>query len=339
MVVAIAAMVVALGARVEAAPVGVVVRDDGRAALALARLRGQVADLDIALTIERGPIEPALPAQLSAAARLAARYAARAVVWFIVRPGGLVVAVSMPGEHRLFLREIPPADASAVAEAAAVAARGAIRAISEGSTIGEEINENDLEPPPALRLGLPRSPSEPPSEPPRSSTMVELGLGWQVALDGGADAGAHAIAQRTSVVLGSWAVGLALAVGPPLRGEASADVTVKLSRSDAMLGVERRFGGLGVGVAAGAVLYRRTTLAAPVGLSPTPAAINAAFAAAPELRWRWRSGRFGIEAVAALDVVIGAPELVVARGAQIETLGELRMLQPRFGLNIIAGLR
>lgn len=310
-----------------------VVRDDGRAALALARLRGQIADLDIALTIVPGPIEPALPAQLAAAVRLASRYSARAVVWFIPRPGGLVVAISTPGDHRLFLREIPPADASAVAEAAAVAARGAIRAISEGSTIGEEINERDLEVPPEAR-------SEPlPSEPPPpTATSVELGLGWQVALDGGGDAGAHAIAQRTSVVHGPWAVGLALAVGPPLRGAAGPDVSVKLSRSDAMLGIERRLGGFGLGVAAGAVIYRRTTLTAPVGLSPTPAAFSAAFAAAPELRWRWRSGRFGIEAVAALDVVIGAPELVVVRGMQAETIGELRMLQPRFGLHIFAGL-
>ena len=42
--------------------------------------------------------------------------------------------------RRLFVREIPAADPSAVAEAAAVAARGALRAIGDGGTIGVEVS-------------------------------------------------------------------------------------------------------------------------------------------------------------------------------------------------------
>jgi len=49
-------------------------------------------------------------------------------------------------------------------------------------------------------------------------------------------------------------------------------------------------------------------------------------------------GAAGIEALAGLDVVIGAPELAIARGTEIATVGELRALQPRFALSIFAGL-
>jgi hypothetical protein len=135
-------------------------------------------------------------------------------------------------------------------------------------------------------------------------------------------------------------VALALGFGPSLHHAAGAAVDVELSRSDAALGFERRIGGFAVGVSAGAIVYRRTTLATPSGLMPTAAATTTAFVAGPELRWRWRpgGGHVGLEACAALDVVLGAPELAVIRGTTEMSLGELRTLQPRLGLSIIAGL-
>ena len=331
-VVAVTAMIATLrSARAEAEPLAVVVRDGGEAALAIARLRGQVADLEIEISVVPGAIEPGLDAQLVAASRLATSRAARAVVWFVARGRGLAVAIATPGDHRLFVREIPAADASAVAEAAAVAARGALRAIGEGGTIGVEVT------PRAEVVATPGS-----------RTGLELAVGWQVALDGGADAGAQAIAQRTSVTRGAWAGSLALSLGPALRHAIDPvlapglqpGLTIELSRSTATLGIERRFAGLALGGSAGVLVAHRTTVATSGALAPTPAATTTAFVVGPELRWRWRpgGGHVGVEALVALDVVIGAPELAIAQGTEVDSIGTLRSLQPRFALSIFAGL-
>lgn len=329
---AIAASALLSAPAARAAPLAVVVRDGGDAALAVTRLRGQLADLDIVLRIAPGPIEPALDAQLAAASRLAAAHGARAVVWFVPRAGGLAVAIATPGDHRLFVREIPAAAASTVAEAAAVAARGALRAIADGGTIGIEV-------------AAPRPvPSPPPAPAPDHRLGIAVAVGWQVALDGGADAGAHAVAERTTAGAGPWAAVLALSWGPALRRGASGaapGLVVDLSRSSAALGVERRFGELGLGVAAGVVLYHRATVATPAELAATPATTTAALVAGPELAWRWRpgGGAVGAEVTAALDVVVGAPDPAVARGMDVASLGSVHALQPRFMASIFAELR
>ncbi|HSR96692.1 MAG TPA: hypothetical protein VLM79_06545 [Kofleriaceae bacterium] len=313
----IAALAAAVSTRATAAPLVVVVREGSDDALAVARLRGQLADLDVTLTVARGAVEPALDNQLASAARLADDGGARAVVWFIARGGGLSVAVATPGDHRLFVREIPAADPSAVAEAAAVAARGAIRALGEGGTIGVEV----------APLGA------------RRGFGLELAIGWQVALDAGADVGAQAIAQRTTVARGPWAGALALTLGPALRHDAGA-AAVELSRSSAALALERRMASFALAVSAGAALYHRATVATSGDLAPTPAAVTVAAIAGAELRWRWRprGGSFGVDAMVGVDVVPGAPELAVARGAEVDSLGRVRMVQPRFSLSFVAGL-
>ena len=310
------------------APLEVVLRDAGDAPVVVGRLRGQLADLEVAMTTEHGMIEPALDAQLVTATRLAASHHARAVVWFIVRGGGVAVAIATPADHRLFVREIPAADASAVAEAAAVAVRGALRAIAEGGTIGVE---------------LPR-PIMPPPIPAPSDVAIgfELAFGWQVVLDGGADLGAHALAQRTSVTRGNWAASLQISLGPALHHDATGEpgLAVELSRSSAMLGIERRVAGLAIGAAAGAVVYHRTTVATSPDLAATPAATTVRFVGGPELRWQWRpgGGHVGVEAAAGLDIVAGAPEPVVARGDTITSIGALRTWQPRFSVRLFMGL-
>jgi hypothetical protein len=261
-------------------------------------------------------------------------------VWFVARGGGVAVAIATPADHRLFVREIPPAAPSAVAEAAAVAARGALRAIGEGGRIGVEVPDREVPPPAVLA-----TPAPPRAVPPPGGLGITLALGWQIALDGGADAGAHAIAQRTTVGSGPWGVLLALSWGPalahagPRSGEPT--VSVDLSRSSAAVGVERRFGEVALVATAGAILYRRTTTNTPADLSATPAATTAAFVAGPELRWRWRPGgaAIGVAATAGLDVVVGAPDLAVARGTEVISIGAVRTLQPRFMAAVFADLR
>jgi len=292
----------------------VVVRE-GDMPLAITRLRGQLADLDLDVTYTGGALEPSLEAQIAQATALADDNGAKAIVWFVPRGGGVDVAVATPADRRLFVRSIPADDPSAVAEAAAIAARGALRAIAMGGTIGVEL----------------------PAPPPRLS--LEASVGWQVALDGGADAGAHALAQRTAIARGAWAYGLELSLGAPL--DRRGDATVELSRSSASLAIERRFAhGFAIEAAAGALVYHRATVSTPTGTSATPSAFTPAIVVGPALRWRWRpSGApIAIEAIVALDVVAGAPELDVMDASGVRAIGTIAIVQPRFGLNLVAGL-
>jgi len=317
----LAAIVVATAIAIPARParagdrLGVVVRAAGGGdALAIARLRGQIADLAVDATDAPGPLEPSLAAQLDEAAALAREHGARAVVWFVPRGGGLAVAIATPADRRLFVRDIPAADPSAVAEAAAVAARGALEAIAGGGTIGVAVPL----PPPRVRL--------------------EGSIGWQVALDGGADGGAHAIAERGSLVRGPWALSLEGSIGPPRRRDGAA--VVELMRADARLAAERRLGPLALGVGAGVLLYHRATVTAPAGTAPTPSSLTAALVAGPEVRLRWRPrwSPLGIELTAGLDVVAGAPELAVDLGGSQQVIDRIRVAQPRLGLSLVAGL-
>ena len=314
-----------------ASPLVVVVRGSGDE-LAVVRLRGQVADLDVELTLSPGALEPALDAQLASAARLAEVHDARVVVWFVARAGGGgAVAIAMPADHRLFVRELPRADPSALAEAEAVAARGALQAIAAGGTIGIAV-EPTVTPAPAIVEVPARVDHD-------VGLAIEAAVGGQVALDGGADRGAYAIAQRTTLARDAWAGSLSLALGVP--GTRAGTTEVELARSGGALGIERRFGAFAIGVEAGALIYRRSTVATPTDLAATSASTTVAFAAGPELRYRWQPGSIaiGLELTAGVDLVAGAPELAVARGTEIDSLGKLWSVQPRVMLGLFARSR
>ncbi len=314
---------------------GVVVREGPRDATIVTRLRGQLADLD-GVTLERDAsgdaIEPTLEGQLAAAERLGTSHDARVVVWFIPRGKKLAVAIATPRDHRLFVREIPDAAESAMAEAAAITIRGAVRSIALGGTIGVEV----AAPPPETRAAPIAVPI---ASPPATSTTLDASLGWQVAIDGGARLGAHALVQRTTLARGNWGVSLSLALGVPLEWRAAADVALDVSRSGAMLGGERRIGGgLAIGIGVGALVYQRSTQAAPAGLDPTPSSSTVGFVGALELAWRARiAGSVGVVACAGIDLVGGAPEAAISRAGMIEDVDAIRPVQPRVSLALEVG--
>ena len=94
----------------------------------------------------------------------------------------------------------------------------------------------------------------------------------------------------------------------PLEWRAANDVALDISRSGALLGGERRFGPVSLGVGAGALLYHRSTSTAPPGLAPTPSNSTLAFAGALEGAWRMKLGdRIRLVARIGLDIVAGAP--------------------------------
>lgn len=309
----------------QAEPVQVIVRQGAGDATVVQRVRGQLADLDdVVLEIDEGEPEPTLEAQLATAERLEARV----VVWFTMRGKNVVVAVATPREHRVFVREIPAAAESAMAEAAAIAVRSAVRAISLGGTIGVEVKAP--EPDPIVAEPIVVATPE---------TAISASLGWQLALDGGAARGAHALAQRTTIARGAWAASLSLTLGAPLEWRAADDVALDVSRSGALLGAERRLeGGFAVGIGAGTLLYHRSTSTTPSGLTPTPSNTTFAFAATVEAAWHAKLTRHvGFVAAIGVDVVAGAPEAALSRNGMVEIVDAIRPVQPRASLALEVG--
>jgi hypothetical protein len=160
------------------------------------------------------------------------------------------------------------------------------------------------------------------------------GAGWQAALDGGADLGAHAIWQRLGATRGGWGGSIALTLGPPLRRDGEVDV--ELSRSSVVAAAEMRRGAWRFALGAGVVVYHRATVEVPGGLEATDSQVQAAFDIAPEVRWAV-GGRWGIEIGVGVDVVLGAPEMVIDRGGMLETVAKIATFQPRIGLGVVVG--
>lgn len=314
----------------------VVVRAGPHDATIVTRLRGQLADLeDVTLAFEPvgETVEPTLEAQLAAADKLSTSRDARVVVWFVARGKTLAVAIATPRDHRLFVREVPQSSDSATAEAAAITVRTAVRSIALGGTIGVEVPREPVPVP------VPPEP-EPVPVPARAQRWtIAAALGWQAARDGGADRGAHALVQRTTVARGVWGASLTLSLGVPLAWRASPELALDVSRSGAIVGGERRLGGgIALGVGVGAVVYHRATSTAPSDLSPTPSASTVAAAAALELTWRARiAAGVRLLAGAALDVVAGAPVAAIDRDGMVEDLDTVSAAQLRGFLAIEVG--
>jgi hypothetical protein len=314
---------------------GVAVREGPHDGLIVERLRGQLADLeDVTLTVDASIPEPTLDAQLASAEHIASDRGARVVVWFVPRGRALEVAIATPAEHRLFIREIPPATDSTMAEAAAIAVRGALRAIAAGGTIGIELPASTPHEP------EPEAPAPAPPAPVVAAPFaLEASLGWQAALDGGPSPASQALVQRTSLAHGSWAASLALALGVPGTWRPAQDTALDISRSGALLEIERRLGGgLAAGIGAGALIYHRSTTSAPSGLAPTPSASTPAFAATAELSWHAHlAHRLGLVVAVGLDVVAHAPAASLSRNGMVEVAGTIRAAQPRASVAVEIG--
>jgi hypothetical protein len=309
---------------------GVVVREGSRDAMIVTRLRGQLADLDgVVLESESGAVEPTLEGQLAAAERIGAAHDARVVVWFIARGKKLAVAIATPRDHRLFVREIPPDAESVMAEAAAIAVRGAVRSIALGGTIGVEVKP----PVDAAPVAVVDRPDV--SAP---ATTIAAALGWQVTSDGGAARGAHALVQRTTIARGVWAASLAITLGLPLEWRAASDVALDLTRSGAILVGERAVGPFALGIGVGALVYHRSTSMAPAGLAATPSNSTFAGAGTVEASWRAHVGeRIAIVVGVGVDLVVGAPEAVTARDGVIEVVDTIRSVQPHVSIGLEVG--
>lgn len=322
------------------------------------RVQGQISDLPVELRVRPaaapgpGAVDP-----WRAAVELAGSESARVVLWFDQEPDAIGVHLAEPATRRLFFRRVQ-ADTrhggmgrSALAEAAALVVRSALKALEAGRQLGEEVPEveppdeepPDEEPPPPPSAP---SPEELPLAAPPSSTPVReagwvLAVGWQATVDGSSPWG-----QQGPQVSVGWETGRLRArvlVQASLPASLLDEHTrVSLSRHTVGGGVggsmrltERlRLGvDLGVGVAG----FLRSTVALGPEVMASPARLTLAPYISPELSARWRSGPVTLEASVAVDVLAGVPVLGYLRGEEFIPRAPLWVAQPRFGLAILMG--
>ncbi|AEI66377.1 hypothetical protein [Corallococcus macrosporus] len=122
----------------------------------LVRLRGQSSDLAVRLNVSPGaPFGGHPEGAWLAAERLAERHQARAVLWFVREGGDVRVQVAEFVSRRLFTRAARLGQAvgslewSTGAEALALAARSALRAVEAGAPLGDVVEVAPPRPPSA----------------------------------------------------------------------------------------------------------------------------------------------------------------------------------------------
>jgi hypothetical protein len=307
------------------------------------RIAGQAADLDVAVSIARGPqLEGRLTDQLAAADGLAKERGARVVVWFELdarAPGAVLVFVSEPASGRLLVRRVGGEEGStptsATFEAAALVVRSALRALAAGGVIGVERDEvlrergaQPAAPVPMRKSAAPR-PETPPAplrsrEPPPEKAPTESpgeglswlgGVGFQIAADGAAEAGALSIVGHGGLMLRPLELGVIASAGLP---SASKDpfASVALSRYSAAATAAWQalrgptLDGL-LTARLGVLLFVRSTEDARPRVVAAPTRTSVSVLLGPELALRWRptGGGWGLLGGGGVDWVPGAPEI------------------------------
>lgn len=314
------------------------------------RVAGQTSDLPVSLqTVPRAARPPSEAITVAEAERVAREAGAAGVAW-CTRPlpsaDRLTLHLVAVEGHRLLVRElgdarpVPEGDvSSATLETAALVLREALRALAEGTPIGEPVvREPDAEAPPAAPATAParHAPSA------ASAVTLRAALGWATSLDGVAPLGHQGPELGLGVERGR--AGLELSVTPTLPVRATDELaTIRLLRPSLALR-----GGVRIraterlawepGLRLGLVAYRRTTEPDGEGMEPTGARTIVSPLFGPE-------SRVGVRLVGPTELVLAVGLEVVPRVPEIgyEIAGEfgpvLRPwpLQPRVALSLGAG--
>lgn len=284
------------------------------------RIRGQTADLDAVVTIERSPSTD-IASQFAAARAAAAR--ADVVVWFGDGRGGWVVYVAR-GE-RVLVRRIAGASGamseSASLEAAALAVRTAVRGLAAGGEIDVE---------------------EPPAEIPPPALRPWAELGWAGVLDGGRATGHHGVTARLGGAWGRWSAGLGLGFHPAASlGRPGARFEAGRQQAALVLGAEllaiepKPRWSLCLEFGLGATRFPRVTTEVGAGLSPTAARSSWSLVATPALRASRRlfSGTWLALGLGA-DLLAQPPEFGVSGSGGFERVAALGWAEPRLSLSL-----
>jgi hypothetical protein len=330
-------------------PMRVVVRTSADDRPFLDRVRGQTADLDVAITpAESTALEPRLSEQLEAGDALARAHAARVVVWLdasspdAVRAKKVFVYVSEASAGRILVRALPVEAHSTTLETAALVVRSALRALAAGAEIGlarPELAPAPAPPAPPARGASTPGPEVPAPEPtsPRSRGVGWIAtVGWQVTADGQTD-GQHALAGRfAAVVAGQVELGVHAAAG--FTSEITDELaTVELARhSIAGLVAWRtpisRSLALSVGVEVGAAAFHRSTIPRRADVHPTEPRllVSPLIGASGRLEWTpgFTGGHAGLGLAFGADLVPGAPELRYETGGSALPSRSLWVVEP-----------
>lgn len=285
-----------------------------------ARIEGQTAELDVAITVAE--LGPGLDPDNLAAAVLdeAEARGAEAAVWFVAEGDGWVVSVSRSGRtvRRLVVVESKGTLASSSSiEAVALVVRSSLRGV----------------------LGGEWSAQAPPSEPAPSAPGYFAELGWTAALDRASSYGHHGVEARVGIDVDGWRISLLLEEHPP-ETVAAREVTVELERQVLALVFGYRFRlapRWRFGAALGAELLRfpRVTTVVADGLVATSPQSSASGAVRPELDvalrlfWSlWLCLRVGA------DFLFSWPQFTVRQEGAARVVATLWQVQPTATLGL-----
>ena len=333
---------VALAARV---PLRVVVVEaEPRDAEVARRLRGQTSDLDVELVTVHAPA-PESEVGGAEAARLAEAEGARVVIWFEHAADVIVVHVVDPRTRSELLRDVTSAGSgaaaeSARAEAAALVARGALRALARGGRIGvgsppgtrePEVPPDAPEPPPPDPI-----PDGPDIEVHGGRPALRVTVGWQTAFDAETPTGQHGLDVRLGLGRGAWHVALGALAGLPARLEDDA-VAIEVARHGLLVagGFERRGRRLrlGLGAALGVIAFFRSSAALSAEVSATPSQTTPVFFVRPEATASLRlGGGLWLQLTGAADVLLPRPDFGYQIAGSFASRHRFWPVEPRVGL-------
>ncbi len=322
------------------------------------RVQGQLSDLPVVLRVKPGTAPGSSDAeQWWTAVDLAASESARLALWFSHAPDGITVHIAEPSTQHLFVRRIQADPAggrlsrSAMAEAAALVVRSAVKALEAGHEVGVEVKVEPqaptppAEPMPPVALEVPPRAELPPAVPISATPLREgawvLAVGWQVAVDGASPRG-----QQGPQLVAGWEgrrLRARVLLLPSLPAHLSDAYTrVTLSRHALVVGAgvglkpaERLR--LGADFGAGLVGFHRRSVALRPDVVASPTRFTLAAAVSPELSARWSAGPVALEMSAAVDVMAGVPTLGYTRGDEFLLRNALWVAQPRLGLALLVG--
>jgi hypothetical protein len=338
---------------------------------ALERVLGQTSDLAVTvLAREDGPLEPGYERQLERARQLASEQRVSAVVWFAQRSStqaaaseSWLVYVATPADGRVLAHRLEPGasddardpavreeSTSALLEQSALIVRFALQGLIETGDLATAL------PPPTAEAKAPARnrperaektavPAAEPEERDAASDASGQGapagdrvhawfaLGYELAADGFAPAGVHALRARAGAELDGWEAGLVASAGLPVEREtAPAGMRLQRVRLGALLGarlpVAARWS-LALGAQVGTLLQRRTTIGAVAGATARASRWNADLVLGPEVSLHMRSQPWGLVLGAALDVLPSPTHFALRAGdEQLDALQPARV-QPR----------
>ncbi len=351
---AMVALAVSAGGAVADTPLRVLVLEGDRDAALVARVEGQVADLEATLERDRSTVPTsALPVQLAAARKAARAHDADAVVWFAQDGHDWIVYVADAEGDRVLVRRVQGRSgamgSSAAIESAAVIVRTAVRGLAAGGEIG--VAAEELEP----------EPQRPDPEPPPPADRVEPAAGelgpvrplrptatvlWSGILDGESDSGHHGVGARLGVAGGPWRFAFALAHHPGTTHVGSM-ATIDVERQsvgvalgvDVVGGAQLRRGGrwrVGAEVALGMTRFARVTTTTDPTVEPTEDRTTWTPTATPAVRISRRLARGAwVELALGADLVAYPPEFGVATPNGFATLARLWPVEPHVGLGVV----